>query len=103
MSAVWSARFFLTWGFLFACPVLLVVGALLVLIGIAPKTGSWLIILGAAGLTGWALYMAAGVPGDQARLGVHVGWIVIVAITLIVALAADFAAYRIYKAASGLP
>lgn len=101
-TPLWDSRFFLYWGLMFAGPLLLIVGGILVLAGVALKSGSILTIIGAAVLTCWALYLISGLPTDIARRGTDLGMIVIASITLLVAIASDFAAYKIFRAQGGL-
>jgi hypothetical protein len=96
-TPVWGARFFFYWGSLFAGPVLLIVGAVLLLIGVAPKSSGALTILGATVLSFWTVYLVAAMLTDQAQRGIDVGMIMIVATICVVAVAADFAAYKISR------
>lgn len=101
-TPIWGIQFLLYWGSMFAGPLLLLVGGLLILISVAPKLGSILVIFGGAALTCWVLYFLYGIADETVRQGTDKGMIMIGAVTFLVVLAADVAAYKIGKAAGVL-
>jgi hypothetical protein len=100
-TLIWDVRSLFYWGSMLA-PLLLIVGGVLVLVGATPRWSSIVTMIGAATLTCWALYLGYDTLDGTVREGIDTGMIIIGAITFFVALAADFAAYKIGRAAGVL-
>ena len=64
-TPTWSFQFFLYWGAMFAGPLQLVIGALLTLMKTAERPAAVLILIGAATLTCWAIYLVSSVPAER--------------------------------------
>ena len=96
---IWGAKFFLWWGFLFAGPLGLVVGAVLTLSRKRGKSGPLLTLLSSAVLTCWAIGILIDLPSDLAKRTPNLSSLVIVAAIVLMAITSDLAAYKIYKIA----
>ena len=96
-TPVWGLRFFLYWGSLLAGPLMLVIGAVLTLVGAAQKPSAVLTMLGSATLTCWVIYLASSAPAEHARGALNLGLGVLVVGVVLIALASDLAAYKIYR------
>src|SRR5262249_34620190 len=77
-------------------PILLVAGPILTLARPARKIGAGLVLAGAAVLTCFAIYFAAGVPTSQPSGGLDLRRVLIAASVVAVALASDLAAYKMW-------
>jgi len=96
---IWSAKFFLWWGFLFAGPLGLIVGAVLTLWRKRGKFGPLLTLASSAVLTCWAIDILIDVPSELARRTPNLSPLVIVAGIVLMAITSDLAAYKIYQIA----
>lgn len=94
------ARFALYWGSMLVGPLMLIIGAVLLLRGMSLRPGATLVGVGCAILTGFALYNS--ITGMQRKpLQAPPPYLFYVALLLIMLLS-DAAAYRVYKAVGGL-
>ena len=94
------ARVALYWGSMLVGPLMLIIGAVLLLRGASLRPGAILVGLGCVILTGFALYNS--ITGLQRKpLQAPPPYLFYVALLLIMLLS-DAAAYRVYKAVGGL-
>lgn len=96
-TPVWSPHFFFYWGRLFAGPLLLVIGAALILVGAAERPAAILMILGSTLLTCWAIYLASSILAERARGALNPGLVLLVGGVVVMALASALVAYKIYR------